>query len=103
MLNHWELSGEIVRIKESEAKHLAVVVTIRGASHSTGVSYSPIVELQTGIEKDVWKKLLTQGVQAYSVVKLEGHIETHIKVSGDKYNFRQKIVFAVDDGEVLQT
>lgn len=92
MINKWELSGEIVRIREHRMYDLGATIIVRGSSARPEYGTTQIVELPVFVSPKSWKELTEKKVKLFDKVYVEGQMETSItETSGG--NIRQKINF----------
>lgn len=100
MINKWELSGEIVRIREHSMHDLGATIVVRGISERQNYGTTQIVELPVFVSPENWKELTGKKVKLFDKVYAKGQMETSITESSGG-NIRQKINFYAHDVRLI--
>lgn len=93
-LNEFNVSGEIVSLKELDGEFKASLI-IKGTATREGAETSQILELTCLLQDKVYKDALQKGLKLYKKATVSGHIESWQRVQPNG-KVKTKVIFITD-------
>lgn len=100
MLNYWEFSGEVIKIRESDSEDIGATLLLKGAATRPNSESTQIVEFIISVPPKLWERLCNEGIRPYSVLEAKGHFETSVRASD--INIRTSTRYFVDEAQIVK-
>lgn len=100
MLNYWEFSGEVIKIRESDSEDVGATLLLKGVAERPDNESTQIVEFIVSFPPRIWEQLCNDGLRPYSIVEAKGHFETSIRASD--INIRTSTRYFADEARIVK-